>query len=170
MQAPFRWNLRRLALGLTLDVGCGVGRNLAHLAASGVGVDPNPHAVAEARRRGFEAYTEDSFWASPRAEPASFDALLFSHVLEHVPRPEIAPLVGRYLGLLRPGGRVVLITPQEAGFRSDATHIALLDFEALQDLLGRLGVQLVRSYSFPFPRFAGKVFRYNEFVVIGRKT
>ena len=28
VQAPYRWNLRRLGLGFTLDIGCGIGRNL----------------------------------------------------------------------------------------------------------------------------------------------
>jgi len=41
VQLPYRWNLRRLRLGFVLDVGCGVGRNLAHLDGNGVGVDPN---------------------------------------------------------------------------------------------------------------------------------
>ena len=57
VQAPFRWNLRRLALGFTLDVGCGIGRNL--VAIEGVGVDHNPSSVAVARRQGLSAYTPD---------------------------------------------------------------------------------------------------------------
>ena len=31
VQAPYRWNLRRQELGRTLDVGCGIGRNLVSL-------------------------------------------------------------------------------------------------------------------------------------------
>ena len=168
-QAPFRWNLRRLGLGLTLDVGCGVGRNLAHLAGQAVGVDHNPRAVAEARRRGFEAYTEEELRESARARPESFDALLFSHVLEHMSHAEAVELVSGYSELLRPAGRVVFVTPQEAGFRSDPTHVELFDFEALEGLLARLGMQKMRSYSFPFPRIFGRFFRYNEFVVVGSK-
>ncbi len=29
VQAPYRWNLSRLNLGFTLDVGCGIGRGRA---------------------------------------------------------------------------------------------------------------------------------------------
>lgn len=31
VQRPYRWNLRRLDLKRTLDVGCGIGRNLRNL-------------------------------------------------------------------------------------------------------------------------------------------
>jgi SAM-dependent methyltransferase len=169
VQAPFRWNLRRLNLGLTLEVGCGVGRNLAHLAGRGVGVDHNPRAVAEARARGFEAYTEPELRASERGRPEGFDALLFCHVLEHMSHAQAVELVSAYTGLLRPGGRVVLVTPQEAGFRSDPSHVEFLDFEALERLIARLQLSRERSYSFPLPRACGRFFRYNEFVVVGAK-
>ena len=57
VQAPYRWNLRRLGLGFTLDVGCGIGRNLLHLDRRGVGVDHNVASVEIARGRGCTAYT-----------------------------------------------------------------------------------------------------------------
>ena len=46
VQAPYRWNLRRQRLGRTLDVGCGIGRNLETLDPGSVGVDHNEHSVA----------------------------------------------------------------------------------------------------------------------------
>ena len=52
VQAPYRWNLRRLELGFTLDVGCGIGRNLLHFEGRGVGIDHNPASVDVARSRG----------------------------------------------------------------------------------------------------------------------
>jgi SAM-dependent methyltransferase len=168
VQAPYRWNLRRLALGRTLEVGCGIGRNLAHLPPGSAGIDPNPHAVAAARRRGLAAFEPDAFLRSPLAV-ARFDALLFAHVLEHLRPAAAEALVAEHLGFLRPGGRLVLITPQEAGFRSDPTHVAFLDFAALGLLLARLGCEPLRAYSFPFPRLAGRIFRHNEFVVVGRR-
>jgi hypothetical protein len=33
-----------------------------------------------------------------------------------------------------------------------------------------LGLGVARQYSFPLPRFAGKVFTYNEFVTVARKS
>lgn len=169
VQAPWQWNLRRLRLGRTLDVGCGIGRNLASLGAGSVGVDHNAHSIAAARASGFEAYTVDEFFASPGlAVPSSFDTMLVAHVIEHLTPDEVEPIVRSYLPFIKPGGRVVWICPQERGYRSDATHVTFTDFAALGALADRLGIVAEKQYSFPFPRFAGKLFTYNEFDFIGR--
>jgi SAM-dependent methyltransferase len=165
VQLPYRWNLRRLRLGRTLDVGCGIGRNLGHLGAA-VGVDHNAAAVARCRDRGFDAYTDAEFPASPAARRGAFDSLLFAHVLEHLHRDGAEALVGAYLPYLRPSGRVVLISPQERGFRSDPTHVEFLDFDALAAIAAATGLTVQRRYSFPFPRPLGRAFPYNEFVVV----
>ena len=65
---------------------------------------------------------------------------------------------------------MVLITPQEAGFRSDPTHVEAFDFARLAALVGELGLAAERSYSFPLPRLAGRLFPHNEFVALARKT
>jgi len=169
VQAPYRWHLRRLRLGRTLEVGCGIGRNLLHLRGSGVGVDPNAAAVAIARERGCAAYTPDEFLTSPHARAGGFDSLLFAHVVEHMSFDAARALVAGHLGWLRAAGRVVLIAPQEAGWRSDPTHVEYMDFPKLERLLFDTGLEHVRSYSFPFPRPFGRLFPHNEFVVVGRK-
>ena len=40
VQRPYRWNLRRLEPGFLLDVGYGLGRNLAHVDGQGGGCRP----------------------------------------------------------------------------------------------------------------------------------
>ncbi|HZI67604.1 MAG TPA: class I SAM-dependent methyltransferase [Thermoanaerobaculia bacterium] len=169
VQAPYRRHLRRLELGFTLDVGCGLGRNLLHLEGRGVGIDHNPHSVEVARSRGVEAFTPDAFDASAFNEPGRFDSLLLSHVAEHVGRSAAVQLLRRYGAVLKSGGRVVLITPQEYGYRPDPTHVEFLDFVALRGIAGGAGLRFVEEYSFPFPRFFGPLFRHNEFVSISEK-
>lgn len=165
VQAPYRWNIRRLRLGRTLDVGCGIGRNLAYL-DDGVGVDHNETSVGIARSRGLRAYTSTEFPSSPDASASGFDSLLFAHVLEHMPSAEASALVESYLPYLRPAGRVCFITPQERGYASDATHVEFVDLHALRALAHRLGFEVERAYSFPLPRPAGRWFTYNEFVLV----
>jgi 2-polyprenyl-3-methyl-5-hydroxy-6-metoxy-1,4-benzoquinol methylase len=169
VQLPYRLHLKRLELGFVLDVGCGLGRNLTNLGGSGVGVDPNVDAVAICRARGLVAFTPDELAASGYAKPERFDTLLISHVLEHLPDDEAFALIARHLIYVRRGGRVVLITPQEAGYRSDPTHVEFVDLARLEALARAAGLARVSGYSFPFPRPVGRWFKYNEFVLIARK-
>jgi SAM-dependent methyltransferase len=170
VQAPYRWNVRRLDLGRTLDVGCGLGRNLAHLGGDGVGVDHNAASVAVARERGFEAYTSDEFPTSPAAVPGSFESLLLAHVVEHMTEADAVALLRTYLPYLRPGGKVVVITPQERGYATDATHVRFCGFDEVAALCAEVGLTVVNRFSFPFPRAAGRVFPYNEFVTLARSS
>lgn len=170
VQAPYRWNLRRLQLGYTLDVGCGLGRNLVNLDGNGVGVDHNADSIRAARARGLTAYTPEEFKASADAAPGRFDALLLAHVAEHLPEDDGVALLADYVDYVRPGGRIVVICPQEKGYTTDSTHVRFLDFADIQRVVEKVGASVERSYSFPFPRAAGKVFPYNEFVVVARRA
>lgn len=169
VQAPYRWNLKRLKLGYVLDVGCGIGRNLKNLDGQGLGVDHNPNSVALCRQRGLRAMTTEEFLASPEAQPGRFDSILAAHVLEHLQQADRRALVRDYLPYLKSGGRLVLITPQEVGYASDASHVQFVTNTELRALAAELGLVVERDYSFPFPRAVGKLFIYNEFVVVLRK-
>jgi SAM-dependent methyltransferase len=169
VQAPYRWNVRRLDLGFTLDVGCGIGRNLLHLDGNGVGVDHNPTSIAAARAAGLTAYTIDDFFASEYATASRFDSLLAAHLVEHLAEAQGLEILRSYLPFVRSGGRAVFITPQERGYASDATHVRFCGFPEVAKLCADLGLTLARQYSFPLPRAAGKAFTYNEFVTVATK-
>jgi SAM-dependent methyltransferase len=166
-QAPYRWNIRRLDPGFTLDVGCGLGRNLAHLDGHGVGVDHNPDSIARVRAKGFVGFTVAEFFNSDYAKPGTFDTMLVAHVVEHMPESDAISIVGSYLPFIKPGGKVIFITPQERGYATDATHVRFVGFNEQLDLAGKLALTVERQFSFPFPRVAGKYFPYNEFVCVG---
>lgn len=164
VQAPYRWNLRRLLGGRqVLDVGCGIGRNLVGLEDGSVGVDHNPHSVQHCRSLGLQAYTAEDFHAGQHEK---FDGLLLAHVVEHLPPGAEAEVLREYLPYLNPGSPVVLICPQERGFATDSTHTTFFDFVGLRAVCAEAGMSVEKAYSFPFPRFAGKIFPYNEFVVL----
>jgi 2-polyprenyl-3-methyl-5-hydroxy-6-metoxy-1,4-benzoquinol methylase len=165
---PYRWNIRRLATGRVLDVGCGIGRCLDFIRTRGVGVDPNAAAVAVCREKGHQAYRPDEFAAIFGARDASrqFDTLLCSHVLEHLDEVTGVELLRTYLPHLGERSRVVLITPQERGQRSDPTHLRFMDAAALTALAEQCGLVIVRISSFPLPRIFGRWFIYNETVTI----
>jgi len=164
---PYRWHIRHVAVGDVLDVGCGIGRCLAYLHRvphRHVGVDPNVEAVAEARRRGFDARVPDELLAE---EPRSrFDTLLCSHVLEHLQPADAAELLRTWIPFVRKGGRAVLICPQARGQGSDPTHVTLMDERRLRMLCTAVGMRVDHVRSFPFPRWAGRWWVHNETVVV----
>lgn len=170
VQAPYRWNLRRLGLGVTLEVGSGTGRNLASLPEGSVGVDHNAKSVEIARARGLDACTVSEFHVRFADRLGGFDSLLLAHVAEHMEFDAAVKLLKEYVPYLRPHAQVVLICPQGAGYRSDSTHVTFFDIPLMQRLGDAIDMTVTCTYSFPFPKPAGHVFRYNEFVVVGRLT
>jgi 2-polyprenyl-3-methyl-5-hydroxy-6-metoxy-1,4-benzoquinol methylase len=164
---PYGWKVRRLATGRVLDIGCGIGRCLDFVRPRGIGVDPNVTAVEVCRGKGHQACTPDEFFASHTPEQ-QFDSLLCAHVLEHLDESTGVELLRSYLPYLAETGRVVLITPQERGQRSDATHVRFMDVAALTRLAEQCGLVVEKISSFPLPRMFGRWFIYNETITIAR--
>ena len=164
---PYRWNIRRLATGRVLDIGCGIGRCLVFLDGRGVGVDPNEAAIEVCRRRGLEAYTPAEFAARPAGQ---FDSLLCSHVIEHMTHGQGVEMLGAYLPMVRPGGQVLVIVPQEKGHRSDATHVRRVTPADLTRLCNELGLPDPRIRSFPGPSWLGRWFTHNETIAVVQRA
>jgi SAM-dependent methyltransferase len=168
VQAPYGWNIRRLVTAPTLDIGCGIGRNLAHLHGDGVGIDHNQKSVDVCRQRGFVAFTPDEFLESEHSD-RKFRTLLISHVIEHLSVFEASELVRSYLPYLATDGRLVIICPQERGFQSDSTHVHYFDASAIENLVSQHGLKVVDNRSFPFPPWTGKWFTHNETVIVATR-
>lgn len=75
------------------------------------------------------------------ADDASFDAVLCTEVLEHVPEPAAA--LQEIAGLLRPSGRLFVTAPLGSGLHQEPYHF-YGGFTALYELmLGRAGMRIV---------------------------
>ena|SRR5882762_852422 len=97
--------------GRVLDVGCGNGLFLELMRSAGwdiAGLEPDPKAAKlAAERLGTNIHTGELNHES--YEPCSFDAVTLHHVIEHVFDP--IELMAACRRILKPGGQVVLITP-----------------------------------------------------------
>ena len=150
-------HLRPLAGARLLEVGCGSGEMLQRLRGFGwdvLGQDVDPGAVAHGRKRGLEV--RQGSLESLELPSASFDAIVMSHVLEHLFDP--VGLLNECHRLLRPGGRLSLVVPNAAslGFSlfKDAwlhldppRHIHLFTAVSLKQLLGRTSFQVERVFT-----------------------
>jgi SAM-dependent methyltransferase len=97
-----------------LDLGCGSGDFLELLAEQGIagfGVDADPQCCADARARGLTVAEQDVLDYLRTAAPEQFDGVFCAHLVEHLPYEAVLELVRGALRVLRPGGRVVLATP-----------------------------------------------------------
>jgi len=169
VQYPYKRNIQSLKPGFVLDIGCGIGRNLLHLNGNGIGVDHNPTSIEVSKSRGLEAYTVDDFLKSPYNTPETFDSILLAHVAEHMTGGDFVAVLKQYIPLLKNDGKIIVITPQEKGFKSDDTHVQFMDFKTIKSLFDTVGFKTIRQYSFPFFKAAGHFFKYNEFVTVAVK-
>jgi 2-polyprenyl-3-methyl-5-hydroxy-6-metoxy-1,4-benzoquinol methylase len=163
---PYRWKIRRIAKGSVLEVGCGIGRNLNFLGSRAVGVDHNSMSIKVCKERGFTAYTPDEFFALPNIAHNKFDAILLSHVIEHLTLTEAHDLLHMYIKYLSPSGKLIIICPQQRGFASDSTHVTYFDLDSLAQLVTTVQCSEFSRESFPFPAFIGRWFTYNEWVYV----
>jgi 2-polyprenyl-3-methyl-5-hydroxy-6-metoxy-1,4-benzoquinol methylase len=97
--------------GRLLDVGCGDGHFLHRMAKGGwqgTGIDFDGTAI-ECGRKKYGLNLEVGDFQTANFGIEGFDAVTMSHVIEHVPDPMAC--LEKCRQLLRPGGRLVLSTP-----------------------------------------------------------
>lgn len=101
--------------GRLLDVGCGSGASLRFMQELGwraEGVDFDPQAARNAAAKGVQVHLGEL--SAQRFPDDAFDAVTMSHFIEHVHDP--LALLRECHRILKPGGRLVVVTPNGASF------------------------------------------------------
>jgi SAM-dependent methyltransferase len=148
--------------GPVLDLGSGRGEALAVLREAGIearGVDASAEMVARCRERGLDAVEGDLFRALAAQSPGSLGAVVSFHVIEHLPAELLERLVRLAWGALRPGGLLVLETPNPLSlvvaarnFWLDPTHRRPVHPDALVNSARQAGFDPVERLDLrPFP-------------------
>ena len=111
---------------LVVDVGCGRGRNLDLLKRLGflnvIGVDVNPDLIAIVKESGHNGFTPQEF--NSRFTGGCVDVILLSHIIEHFEYRALLNFLSDYLGKLKLGGSVVVVTPLMSDmFFNDFDHV-----------------------------------------------
>ena len=118
--------------GVLLDIGCGSGVQVAELqraaAGTAIGIDISRNALRYAQ--GKQIPGASFIQADVRHLPirdSCIDRAVSAEIIEHLPRPE--ELLGEIRRVLKPGGEVVITTPND--------HSIWGLYEFMWDLLGR---------------------------------
>jgi O-antigen chain-terminating methyltransferase len=116
-----------------LDIGPGRGEWLELLREHGIpayGVDVNEQFVSNARRANLDVRLEDGVDHLRCVRADSLAAITAFHVVEHIPTDMLVELVEQSLRALRPGGLLIIETPNPlnlavgaAWFNIDPTHV-----------------------------------------------
>lgn len=138
--------------GPIADIGCGRGMFLAELKAAGyeaVGVDASDESVAACKAKGLDIVQADAL-EYLEGRPDQLGGIFLSHVVEHLTPSQVNRFLGLARRALRPGGRLILVTPNVADiwtmtslFWLDTTHVRPYPVLLLGNLCEEAGIHPV---------------------------
>jgi SAM-dependent methyltransferase len=135
-----------------LDLGCGRGEFLQLLkqhGADGVGVDADEEMIAAVREKGLNAQQAEVH-EFLKKHPDEFDGVFAAHLIEHLRPEQFAELARLAVRALRPGGRLILVTPnphnlsmQLHEFWTDLQHVRFYTPEIVRWVVHEAGLQSI---------------------------
>lgn len=134
--------------GTVLDLGSGRGIFLTLLRDHGftpVGVDMDETMAAESGRMGHDVTVSDAL-SFLRQTDDTYDGIMASHIIEHMPVDEQVEFIERIKDRLNPGGVAIVVTPRPGSlwateaFWLDTTHVRPIAYDLMRALFAPLTV------------------------------
>jgi len=119
--------LRNLTIpeGQWLDLGCGRGEWIAAAGAAGysvTGVDSNPSAAGYCHEMGLNVVEQDALQYLRKVTSGTLAVITAFHVIEHFRPAELLVLVQEAVRALKPGGLLIIETPDPANLTTASHH------------------------------------------------
>lgn len=146
----------------TLDLGCGRGEWLELLQERGfepLGIDLDEGMLSACRERGFSVEKQDAVGAFTALADESQVIVSAFHLVEHIPFEGLQTLVNEAMRVLKPGGLMILETPNPenilvstSGFYLDPTHQRPIPLHLLAFLAEHCGfarIKVLRLHESP---------------------
>jgi len=137
-----------------LDIGCGTGlflEQVREIGATPTGVDSFEPSVEACASKGLNVVLDDVFHFMDTSDD-TFDGVMCSHVIEHFTPDKAFDLMRSARRILKPNGRLIVITPNYANIRVmsenfwlDVTHVRPYPLPLLRYMLEELGYSIQSS-------------------------
>lgn len=135
-----------------LDVGCSDGLYLKHMSKDSVGIEQLPSLAEFGRSKGLNIINGDVLEELSKINNGSFEAVFFSHVMEHVDCPIV--MLKEIRRVLQPQGVIILGLPIERNIFRDllrmdyfnGTHIYAFSVRNANKLLTDTGFRVEKIF------------------------
>jgi len=152
---PFLMPLKEIYEPTVLDLGCGRGEWLELMQENGMkplGVDLDDGMLSECRRLNLPVDTCDAIVFLKRCPVETYSVISAFHLIEHLPVPKMHELIAGALRALKPGGLLILETPNPENIRVatvnfylDPTHIRPVPPQLLEFLAEYHGFARIKT-------------------------
>lgn len=136
-----------------LDVGCGFGQMLFRIKDLGYtnlkGIDIGHESVNYCRANGLDVEFISGITEYAAAHGRQYDLIIMSHVLEHIPKNEIIPVLVAIKSMLKEGGSYIVMVPNAQSntgvywMYEDFTHHLLFTTGSLRYVLQSAGFEKI---------------------------
>ncbi|MEK7657615.1 MAG: class I SAM-dependent methyltransferase [Patescibacteria group bacterium] len=165
--------------GKILDAGCGPGVDVAYIISKDfdvIGVDISERILEIARKKNPKVHFKKADIRKLNFKPNTFDGIIASFSLIHIPKKDIDKTVGNFYKLLKPKG-VIYIGIQEGDSQEvllaeplkpdEKIFLNIMSSKEIKEILNKIGFSILVEFS---RRAESKEeFGFNKFVVIAKK-